>query len=445
MDFQCLSVSDFGKICRICMKFADTFLAITSFEIINMISSCSSVQIWENDGLPNQICKTCFLQLQNSINFKLLCETSDTTFRQIIEQNQIKLETDITDDAIKNEEIENLSSFNDLSSNVIKSDDIEVKFEDDFNDNESLSSSLSEKLSNNEHDIEGEVLETLTCEKCSKEFKKAWVLGQHMHRAHRAKGLKCSKCEMKCYHVLHLKEHDELTHNPLNHTCDVCKKRFTNIYQLKRHKFRHSGRLLNCQQCDKSFKDKWALKRHKKEMHSHIEKNAACHVCGKSVSKKNLSSHMQIHKSERHKLTCEICLKTFLHRQSLEDHVKIKHNNQIPKHNYLCNVCGIASRSPAALRRHTLSHTKEQAYACDHCDKTYRRQDALKKHVSRAHLDERKYVCTFCSKAFYENSILLNHVRRHTGERPFKCHVCDKTFIQKVALTIHMKTHTNST
>ncbi|XP_044743349.1 zinc finger protein 84-like [Chrysoperla carnea] len=332
-----------------------------------------SAKIWENDDLPHQICNTCFLQLQNTINFKQLCETSDYTFRQIIEQNVVKVESDI----------------------------------------------------------------------CNKEFKKAWVLGQHMHRAHKVKPLKCNKCEMKCYHPLHLKEHEELAHNPLNHTCDTCNRQFKDIYKLQRHKFTHSSRSHHCQRCDKSFKDKWSLKKHNQEMHSLIEKNAACHVCGKSILKKNLSIHMQTHK-ERDKISCEICLKTFFHRQSLENHIKYIHENQAPERNYLCNVCGRAVRSQAELSRHLLIHTKERPYACNHCDKTYRRSEALKMHVSRAHLDERNFVCTFCSQAFYDKKILLNHVRRHTGERPFKCNICDKAFIQKVALRIHMQVHTHS-
>lgn len=38
----------------------------------------------ENDGLPNQLCTQCTSKLDSAVNFKSLCERSDSLFRQYI-------------------------------------------------------------------------------------------------------------------------------------------------------------------------------------------------------------------------------------------------------------------------------------------------------------------------------------------------------------------------
>ncbi|XP_044727365.1 gastrula zinc finger protein XlCGF7.1-like [Chrysoperla carnea] len=298
----------------------------------------------------------------------------------------------------------------------------------------------SETRSDTCEDIkDDENVELFTCEKCNKEYKKVWVLGQHMHRKHKAKALKCNKCELKFYHPLHLKEHQDLTHNPQNLTCNTCKKVLVNIYELKRHKFRtHS---LHCKYCDKPFKDKCSLKNHIKEEHLRIEKYVTCHICGKSITKKNIHHHLATH-GEREKITCDKCSKTFINDLTFKAHMKEIHGERIRKH--LCNICGHASRSAADLRKHIRTHSDERPYSCDRCDKTFRCADNVKRHISSVHLNERKYQCTFCPQAFCAKSTWVHHERLHTGENPHKCEVCGKAFAQKIALTVHMKTHNNS-
>ncbi|XP_044727319.1 zinc finger protein 501-like [Chrysoperla carnea] len=454
-------MDDFDKICRICMKFDKTFLSITSFKIIDMIIACASVQIWENDDLPNQICHACFLQLQNTISFKQLCENSDNSFRQIIQRNKINLSNNQIDfDIVKDEQFEDYADDNsvmdtkDFHENVKNENTLESEINSHNEDN----SKESDRPKSNKNQIrtkseqqrvtrenikDDDVIKPFTCDKCNKAFQKVWILGQHMHRKHRAKALKCSECELKLYHPLHLKEHQELIHNQSNLTCDVCNKVLKDIYKLKRHKLTHLSASLHCQQCDKTFKDKFRLKSHNKEVHSATEKYAACHICGKSITKRALRQHLRTH-NEREKLTCQHCSKPFKNEITLKAHVKDIHGDQKPVRKHLCNICGHASRAPATLRKHLLIHTDARPHPCNRCDKAFRTKEDLKKHLNCVHLNIRRYQCTFCPKAFCDKKVLVHHERLHTGEKPYKCEVCDKAFAQRIAWKIHMKTHSNS-
>lgn len=48
----------------------------------------------------------------------------------------------------------------------------------------------------------------------------------------------------------------------------------------------------------------------------------------------------------------------------------------------------------------------------------------LKIHVDKAKLHT--HLCAECGARFKNASLLITHLRRHTGERPFKCDHCDK-------------------
>ncbi|XP_044727323.1 zinc finger protein 883-like isoform X2 [Chrysoperla carnea] len=452
-------MADFEKVCRICMKFDETFLSINTFKIIDMIVACASVQIWENDDLPNQICNACFLQLKNAMNFKQLCESSDNAFRQIIEQNKINLSNNYSHFVnVKDEEFD--GDYTDINSQIyIKEEDISegvtnentlenVKITSDCDENDSKISETknileitnkdrsevnglqmptkSDELSDNNENIikvDSNVIETSTCEKCNREHSNVWALSQHMRRKHRVKPIKCNKCNQKYYHPLTLKRHEQSKHKPLvNHICNLCNKTFKSVKRLNNHNER----------CPKLM-----------GVHSDLEQFVTCHICGKLTRKQSIRNHLLIHK-ERHKVSCDICSKTFICKASFKKHIREVHENQIPDRKHLCNICGYASSRVADLRRHLLTHSTERPYVCEHCDKTYKTAESLKEHISHVHFDVRKYQCSFCSQAFHKRRTLVNHERRHTGEKPHKCEVCGKGFAQNTALKIHTKIHTNS-
>ncbi|KAJ8273425.1 hypothetical protein GJAV_G00101470 [Gymnothorax javanicus] len=55
-----------------------------------------------------------------------------------------------------------------------------------------------------------------------------------------------------------------------------------------------------------------------------------------------------------------------------------------------------------------------------------------------------KYVCEYCNRACAKPSVLLKHIRSHTGERPFPCVTCGFSFKTKSNLYKHKKSHAHA-
>ncbi|XP_028279117.1 zinc finger protein 40 isoform X2 [Parambassis ranga] len=55
-----------------------------------------------------------------------------------------------------------------------------------------------------------------------------------------------------------------------------------------------------------------------------------------------------------------------------------------------------------------------------------------------------KYVCEYCNRACAKPSVLLKHIRSHTGERPYPCVTCGFSFKTKSNLYKHKKSHAHA-
>ena len=134
----------------------------------------------------------------------------------------------------------------------------------------------------------------------------------------------------------------------------------------------------------------------------------ACHICSKSLSRKNdLKRHVMLHTGER-KFSCSFCATRFVSKGDLNKHVR--------------------------------SHTGEKPYQCDfpRCSKSFALKGDLNKH-RRIHSEDKRFKCEQCQYRCIQSTDLKNHMLIHMNSKPFFCRVCPKTFRKKNQLKEHLK------
>ncbi len=107
---------------------------------------------------------------------------------------------------------------------------------------------------------------------------------------------------------------------------------------------------------------------------------------------------------------------------------------------HTCHLCKKTFDRESLLVRHIRTHTGERPYKCHHCEKAFSTNGIRDVH-ERTHTGEKPYQCGFCAKFFRDSSNLADHQRIHSEERAFQCALCDKSFKQRSNLRNHQSVH----
>lgn len=93
--------------------------------------------------------------------------------------------------------------------------------------------------------------------------------------------------------------------------------------------------------------------------------------------------------------------------------------------------------TPAHLRLHSRTHTKEKLAVCDICGGHFARNTSLRTHQQRIHgiggTREKKYECDQCGKKFWAQASLNVHKYTHSKQYPFICLQCGTVSCYKVS------------
>ncbi|XP_011159477.1 zinc finger protein 84 [Solenopsis invicta] len=299
------------------------------------------------------------------------------------------------------------------------------------------------------------------CSKCRKHFMRRERLEFHeMRHNENMDEFICSTCGKEFSGENSLYEHYLFVHKGVRpHICEVCGKSFQLKVRLKEHLRKHTGeKPYQCEICGLRCMTTHALKFHKK---SHLAHRHTCEICNKSfIKKQNLNEHLEKHwKKDKNvslprKFTCSMCdseLPTFrmlrhhmtqIHQLDCQDPLIMK---QKPLHE--CDECQEKFKHQMSLKAH-----KERVhegkiipriFQCDICKIEYRVKQMLINHIRSKHT-EKRFKCMQCSKRFADVKTLYHHVSRHIGRKPFTCEYCNMSFRRKDARDIHRRKHTNS-
>nr|CAD7404021.1 unnamed protein product [Timema cristinae] len=152
--------------------------------------------------------------------------------------------------------------------------------------------------------------------------------------------------------------------------------------------------------------------------------------------------HKKLHRSKNPKIfTCEECHKQFSRHSGLRIHLLI-HKGEKP---YKCEDCGKYFRDRTSLRRHRqrIHHDAINNYVCPNCNKVYFERSVFLKHMEKES-GMKRFHCKECNKSYTEMSSYRRHTRLHGGKKPFKCDLCNRRFTAICNVRQHMLTQHSS-
>ena len=157
--------------------------------------------------------------------------------------------------------------------------------------------------------------------------------------------------------------------------------------------------------------------------------NISCEVCGRMISKNNISHHRKTHTGSKPH-SCEQCSKSFLRKVDMKNHLKI-HG---PRNKFACGKCGKYVLNEKSLLKHidkgicerTPNVNEKKQFKCDICNVSFRTENNLNKHKENFVHD--KFSCSYCNKKFFHKTYYERHLQTHSSLKPFSCELCGLMF-----------------
>uniref|UniRef100_A0A1Q3F3N7 Putative c2h2-type zn-finger protein n=1 Tax=Culex tarsalis TaxID=7177 RepID=A0A1Q3F3N7_CULTA len=189
---------------------------------------------------------------------------------------------------------------------------------------------------------------SLNCEYCQKTFKLKIDLRSHLRSVHLSESkFKCATCGMEYRRKSTLNIHEATHSDVYNYPCQQCDKKFKVKSLLNKHIMRvHKEATLECEHCFKMFYTRWMLLDHIESVHE-IQMRFVCDICVATLdSQEDLAVHKARHENPKN-LECGLCLKVFLDKEQISDHVCITY-----REDYVC--CGRDWRQHLHYNKHML-------------------------------------------------------------------------------------------
>ena len=286
----------------------------------------------------------------------------------------------------------------------------------------------------------------ITCDLCGIEYSSKTTLNQHQKCIHSSiESHECEVCQKtystkKCLVAHYANNH--VAKRIQKYNCALCdidfnsKRKFEYHNSTKHEASKHEASKFECEKCDKTYKLKYLLNSHLKE---HKEgRNTKCEICGKFFTGKGFVVHLRTVHTER-LFNCNTCNKTFKANNTLERHIQQVHQQ---KKMFSCNVCDMTFNQKINMNKHIAEiHHQLKAFKCHSCYKTFKRKSHLNYHITDIHTTERVR-CEQCNRTLKggQKSLMRHMIECHTSDRRFKCNTCEMVFKRKA----HLDSHTSA-
>jgi KRAB domain-containing zinc finger protein len=88
---------------------------------------------------------------------------------------------------------------------------------------------------------------------------------------------------------------------------------------------------------------------------------------------------------------CEVCNKQFISVRGLKEHISRVHEGKKPPKKFKCDLCDTACVNRFKLKVHINAvHERKKPFQCNFCEKSFKGEPCLTKHVSKFHANKNR-------------------------------------------------------
>ncbi|XP_050506746.1 zinc finger protein 718-like isoform X16 [Diabrotica virgifera virgifera] len=430
--------------CRLCLNKTSSRVNVFGGDFPGMLEVLTSIKVHEEDGLPKYSCTKCAKDVLLALMVKRRIIKAHQFLLEALENKRAIFETIDTTPIVNTVESSVPKKTKTAKQKIVSKKSKPIIKQNQTQPNSKLVENSNEATTeedanegNVKHDISTEGAEKTNQPNTQKEKKKSLdqdvqkILGEVQKRIGNT-GFTCKTCNLsfsdKKSFNLHKRTHGKSQ-------CHICGRNITKS-NMSKHVRMHTAGPETCTICGTTFKNFNGLRCHNLHYHKHTAQQYICEECGKTfrVKYKFLLHKKKVHGGVRN-FKCSTCGKAFFTNFTLAKHVRMTHEKMRP---HICEYCGTGFSSEYALMTHKRQHTNEKPFVCEHCLEGFRQRVSLRSHLKSKHgIEEAKnFFCKTCEKGFATNWALSIHQRSHETT---KCEICSENFAGDEYLTKHLK------
>uniref|UniRef100_A0A1A9UY42 Transcription factor grauzone n=1 Tax=Glossina austeni TaxID=7395 RepID=A0A1A9UY42_GLOAU len=234
--------------------------------------------------------------------------------------------------------------------------------------------------------------------------------------------LHCERCKLEVTNFSALQSHMLAEHN-IKGYARCCHRRFSSRFLLIDHIRQHSNPdSLKCEPCNRVFADRNSMRNHLLIKHQKDEdKMFSCSRCPKKFVKMYLLRQHELVGHSDHKNAC----------LAVDEEIA----KFMPLH---CELCNVEVENFTALKGHMrVEHNMKGYMRC--CNRKFFERGLLAEHI-RTHLNPACYKCEKCSLVFPDRKSMRNHflmIHQKKEDKPFACSQCSNKFVTVYLLQLH--------